>query len=310
MDVNSQSTDVSFSIPLVCVSCGAALPGSLSCNRCTQTYGRNQYGYLEMLRESWNHVAAPEDYVVEQEHTGLRVFREYLLPLMAEGPANTVLDVGCGMGQGIRQLNLNGSEAYGVDLPCYSRAWAEAGLDATRFLCADACLLPFPDNFFDVVYSLGVAEHIGTAIGHCTLRPDYQQKRAAYAQEILRVTKKGGRIIIACPNKTFPIDVQHGPTDALSPKAPIRSYISNKTGLTFHKIWGKHHLLSYNETRRLFGSGLSFRALPLRGYFGFGKFERGWLKPFGPIVKWFVNSLPQGLRKSPLNPYMLAEIRK
>jgi SAM-dependent methyltransferase len=264
-----------------------------------------------MLKEPWNHVAAQEDYFKDQEHSGLRVFQEYLLPLLLTGGAvKTVLDVGCGMGQGIRQLDLNGSEAYGVDLPCYSPFWAQAGLESTRFMCADACSLPFSDNFFDFVYSLGVIEHIGTVIGHCTLRPDYQEKRKAYARELLRVTKEGGRIIIACPNKTFPADVQHGPTDALSPKAPFRSFICRKTGLNFHKIWGTHHLLSYAEARRLFHSCTSFTALPLRGYFGFGKFQRGWLRPFASMARWYVNSLPEGLRTSPLNPYLLVEVRK
>ena len=310
MDVNSQTTEASVSAPLICVCCGASLHGTLTCDKCSQAYGKNPYGYLEMLKEPWNHVEAPEDYVVDQEHTGLRVFQEYLLPLLTKEAARTVLDVGCGMGQGIRQLDLRGSEAYGVDLPCYSPFWQQAGHDPTRFLCADGCSLPFADNFFDVVYSLGVIEHIGTVLGHCTLRPDYWEKRRAYAEELLRVTKPDGRIIVACPNKTFPVDVQHGPTDALSPKAPIRSLIARKTGLTLHKTWGEHHLLSYSETRRLFRAGSNFRSLPLRGYFGFGKFEYGWLKPFAALAKWYVNSLPETLRASPLNPYMLVEIRK
>jgi SAM-dependent methyltransferase len=310
MDVNSQTTDAPVFIPLVCVCCGVGLSGTLTCDRCSRTYCRNQYGYVEMLKEPWNHVEAQEDYIEDQEHAGLRVFQEYLLPWLAKDRAKIVLDVGCGMGQGIRQLGLSGSQAYGVDLPCYSPFWAQAGLDSTRFMCADACSLPFSDNFFDVVYSLGVIEHIGTVLGHCTLRPDYWEKRKAYARELLRVTKPDGRIIVACPNKSFPVDVQHGPTDALSPKLPFRSFICQKTGLNFHKVWGAHHLLSYPETQRLFHSGRSFRALPLKGYFGFGKFEKGWLRPFSSLAKWYVDSLPEVLRDSPLNPYLLVEVRK
>jgi SAM-dependent methyltransferase len=310
MNVNSHMTDAAVSAPLVCVCCGTILPGTLVCDGCSRAYGRNQYGYLEMLKEPWSHVAAQEGYFAEQEHTGLRVFQDYLLPLLGSDAANTVLDVGCGMGQGIRQLNLIGSDAYGVDLPCYSPFWAKTGLDSTHFICADACSLPFSDNFFDFVYSLGVIEHIGTISGHCTLRPDYREKRKAYAQELLRVTKTGGRIIIACPNKTFPVDIQHGPTDGLGPKASLRNLICRKTGLNFHKTWGTHHLLSYSESQRLFQPCRSFKALPLKGYFGFGKFHKGLLKPFASVAKWYVNSLPEVLRASPVNPYLLAEIRK
>ncbi len=310
MIVNSRLTNNTVSVPLICVCCGTALPGILICKNCSRAYARNQYGYVELLQEPWNQVAAQKDYFEDQEHTGLRVFQEYLLPLFSQEVASTVLDVGCGMGQGIRQLDLVGSEAYGVDLPCYSSFWAKAGLDPARFMCADACSLPFIDNFFDVVYSLGVIEHIGTAIGHCTLRPDYWQKRQAYANELLRVTKSGGRIIVACPNKAFPIDVQHGPTDAVSPRAPLRDFISRKTGLTLHKTWGAHHLLSYPETKHLFRLGKDFRALPLKGYFGFGKFKKGWLKPFMSVATLYVEYLPKALRSTPLNPYVLIEVRK
>jgi SAM-dependent methyltransferase len=310
MNAHPRMTDVPVSVPLVCVCCGAVLRETLICNSCSRAYGRNQYGYLEMLKEPWNHVVADENYIQDQEHSGLRQFQDYFLPLLANGAVGTVLDVGCGMGQGIRQLALSGSEAYGVDLPCYSPFWAQAGLDSTRFMCADGCNLPFSDNFFDVVYSLGVIEHIGTVLGHCTLRPDYWEKRKAYAQELLRVTRKGGRIIIACPNKTFPVDIQHGPTDSLSPKVPLRSLICQKTGLNIHKTWGTHHLVSYGEAKRLFHSGSGFKALPLKGYFGFGKFQRGLLRPFASLAKWYVNSLPEALRASPLNPYLLVEVRK
>jgi SAM-dependent methyltransferase len=308
--VNSFVTDAPVSAPLVCVCCGAVLPGTLTCAGCSRAFGRNQYGYLEMLKEPWKHIEVPEDYVADQEHAGFRQFQDYFLPLLTSETVGTVLDVGCGMGQGIRQLALSGSEAYGVDLPCYSPFWARAGLDSKHFMCADACNLPFCDSFFDVVYSLGVIEHIGTVLGHCTLRGDYWEKRKAYARELLRVTREGGRIIIACPNKTFPVDVQHGPTDALSAKAPLRNFICRKTGLNFHKTWGTHHLLSYAETRQLFRSGRSFKALPLEGYFGFGKFKKGLLKPFASLAKWYVNNLPEALRASPLNPYLLVEIRK
>jgi hypothetical protein len=48
----------------------------------------------------------------------------------------------------------------------------------------------------------------------------------------------------------------------------------------------------------------------LKGYFGFGKFQRGLLRPFASLAKWYVNSLPEALRASPLNPYLLVEVRK
>ncbi|GAC1446770.1 MAG: hypothetical protein NVSMB56_08610 [Pyrinomonadaceae bacterium] len=50
------------------------------------------------------------------------------------------------------------------------------------------------------MWALGVIEHIGTQSGHCTLAEHYEAARQNYANEILRVAKSGGRIIIACTN--------------------------------------------------------------------------------------------------------------
>lgn len=150
-------------------------------------------------------------------------------------------------------------------------------------------------------------EHIGTVDGHAMLSSNYEEARQAYANEIIRVTKPGGRILVACPNKSFPIDIQHGC------KGRIRGYIYKRTGLNIHQIWGKYHLLSYAETRNLFclqGGAHSFKPLPLKGYLGFGRFESGFLKPFAQLAKLYMNNLPNFLRPTFANPYILVEIRK
>jgi hypothetical protein len=129
----------------------------------------------------------------------------------------------------------------------------------------------------------------------------------------LRVTKPGGRILIACPNKTFPVDVQHGPGDDIQRAGKLRSYIFEKTGMNIHKTWGQYHLLSYPEIKRLFAGkngSRHFSALPLENYFQFGRFKRGFLKPFGSFAQFWVNHMPEGARRTFINPYMMAEIRK
>ena len=223
---------------------------------------------------------------------------------------------GCGIGKGVCLAVDDGYEAYGIDLPKLSRFWSRAGNDARHFLCCDARRLPFRDDFFDLVWSLGVIEHIGTVIGHCTLSEDYWEARRSYAKEILRVTRPGGRIMIDCPNKSFPIDICHGPIDDLTPKTTVnvvRTYISRLTGINIHRITQKYHLLSYGETKKLFcdeGGAISFEPLPLKGYFSFGTFESGFLKVFAKLAKIYVNNLPRPLRRTPLNPYMSVLVRK
>ncbi len=303
---------------LACVTCHAPLiqeeHGS-RCEKCGSFFSTDGYGYMVFTNISAATIT--EQYAHSQEFSGERVYVDYLKPYLGQKPTERVLDAGCGIGQTVNCLINDGFDAYGIDLPDLSRYWADAGNSPQRFFCCDAMQLPFSENCFDVVYSLGVVEHIGTSLGHCTLASNYQEARQQYANEILRVTKPGGRILIACPNKSFPVDIQHGVRDALTPitlSNKVRNYIFERTGINIHPTWGKYHLLSYSECRRLFyrkeGSRPSFRPLPLNGYFGFTKFQNGFLKPLGIFATYYVNNLPRILRSSFLNPYMLVEITK
>jgi len=252
-----------------------------------------------------------EDYAASQHHCSHAVF-EFLLPLLRQESCRTVLDVGCGVGASISELGRAGYDAFGVDLPEQAPRWMAAGNDQNRFLLASALSLPFQDNSFDFVYSLGVIEHVGTILGHCALAPDYQLKRQQYAKEILRVTKPGGRILIACPNKSFPVDIQHGPGDSAQRAGPMRSFIFDHTGMNIHKTWGQYHLVSYPELEKLFTSegGRDFSAVPLRGYFQFGRFRKGFLKPLAGLAEYWMNNVTSVGGRTFLNPYVMAQIRK
>jgi SAM-dependent methyltransferase len=304
---------------LVCPGCYEDLleiETDLCCTGCGESYKPNRYGYLEFVlnRNLYGIDSTTEEYAEDQSVAGQRFFNEYLHPWLDQEPFRRVLDVGCGVGRGISQLIREGYDAYGIDLPNLSRFWQQAGNDRGRFLACDSGRLPFPDGFFDAVYSTGVIEHIGTADGNSTLLPDYKRARQHYADEILRVTKPEGRILISCPNKNFPVDIQHGPQDDTSPEiARWRINFFNRTGVNVHPIWGKYHLLSYPETRELFckpGGARQFEPLPLNGYFGFGRFESGFLSPIARLATAYVNHLPRIMRGGIFNPYMLVQIRR
>ncbi len=302
---------------LVCPSCHGHLDTSqiIECRQCNILFRRNQYGFIEFVEDqsTTEKDTTSNKYAKIQEFCGTKVYHDYLKPFLLREPCHRILDVGCGIGKGISILRADGYDAYGVDLPCLSKFWDDVDNNPSYFFCCDTASLPFPDNFFDAVYSLGVIEHIGTVIGHCTLSDNYWEARQQYANEILRVTKLGGRILIASPNKSFPIDVQHGPSDQWSPKYTVRNYIFNKTGMNIHRTWGKYHLLSYSEIKRLFGTSggtQTLEALPLKGYFGFSNFQTGFLKIFLTLVQLYLNNLPKLLRSSFLNPYILLQIKK
>ncbi len=309
---------------LACPSCHAGLgpaDAGLKCTGCGSTFHVDAHGFVEFRAddsgdEVYDQDTTPEEYAETQLHSGQRLFDEYIFPLLGEERFTTVLDAGCGMGMGVSKLLDEGYEAFGIDLPNMARFWARAGKNPVRFFCADAARLPFREGFFDVVYCMGAFEHIGTRTGFFTLLDNYKEIRRACVNELLRVTRPGGRIIVACPNKRFPVDIQHPPADAESPPSiglKIRTAVYDKTGVNFHPVWGKYHLASYPEVKQLFcedGGARGFRPLPLSDYFGFSIFERTSLRPFLHLVRFYLNNLPPFLRGSFVNPYMLVEIRK
>lgn len=97
-----------------------------------------------------------------------------------------VLDIGCGNGYVLFQYARNGAEVTGVDLTATAidlsrKRFALGGLPGT-FVEVDGEHLPFPDNHFDIVCSMGVLHHISNP------RP--------MVDEIHRVLRPGGRLIV------------------------------------------------------------------------------------------------------------------
>jgi len=300
---------------VVCPDCHGKLremKDGLFCQKCDNQFKKNNYGYFEFIQDPsyYDIDSTTEEYATAQESCGGRIYQDFLKSYFFQESFKKILDVGCGIGKGISQLNKEGYDACGIDLPQLSVFWHQVQNDSRHFFCCDAGRLPFSDGIFDVVYSLGVIEHIGTRIGHCTLSRNYWELRQQYVNEILRVTKPDGRILISCPNKHFIIDIQHGPTDDLSSKKRLRSYIFKKTGINVHPVWGKYHLLSYSEVKRLFcenGGARSFQPVPLKGYFAFERLRSRFLKS---SAEFYMYHLPGPWLSSFLNPYVLVQIRK
>jgi ubiquinone/menaquinone biosynthesis C-methylase UbiE len=120
-----------------------------------------------------------------REHIEPPAFAERLHEFSAFA-GKKVLDVGCGNGWVLSRYAAKGAEVFGVDVTqaavdlCGKR-FENAGLKGD-FRVADAQNLPFPDNTFDCVCSMGVLHHV----------PD----TAKGVSEIHRVLKPGGRLIV------------------------------------------------------------------------------------------------------------------
>ncbi|MGD1857237.1 MAG: methyltransferase domain-containing protein [Leptolyngbyaceae cyanobacterium] len=99
----------------------------------------------------------------------------------------TVLDVGCGIGGSSRILARDyGFNLTGITISPQQVKRAQELTPETltaHFQVDDALNLSFPDNSFDVVWSIEAGPHM----------PD----KACYAQEMLRVLKPGGILVVA-----------------------------------------------------------------------------------------------------------------
>ena len=105
--------------------------------------------------------------------------RRYILPIMQEQQVERVLDAGCGVGVMVNALREDGIQAFGVDLAGVEKYWLKNQYDRSWFNIVepDSLVLPFPDDHFDFVFSIGVIEHVGTTDGHSNRHDNYHDIR-------------------------------------------------------------------------------------------------------------------------------------
>jgi ubiquinone/menaquinone biosynthesis C-methylase UbiE len=132
----------------------------------------------------------PEEYrkmrSVEDDYWWFVSRRELALTLLdtyAKTQNATILDVGCGTGAVLSELESRG-HAIGIDLSHDALTFSnDRGLN--HLVYANAEQLPFVDNLFDAVVSLDTIEHV----------PDHESAIA----EIFRTLKPGGVFVMNVP---------------------------------------------------------------------------------------------------------------
>ncbi len=107
--------------------------------------------------------------------------------------AGLVLENGCGVGLYAERLAAFGGQVVGLEYD-FARA-AEASGREVRVLNAAGEALPFSPATFDLILSHEVLEHV-------------RDDRTAI-HEMIRVLKRGGRLVIFCPNRGYPFET-HG----------------------------------------------------------------------------------------------------
>jgi SAM-dependent methyltransferase len=118
---------------------------------------------------------------------------EMILKAADSREKGVLLENGCGIGMYIEKLKPFGGEVHGLEYD-YPRG-LEAAENHENILCAAGEELPYPENFFDLILSHEVIEHV--------------QNDKISIQEMVRTLKVGGRITLFCPNRWYPVET-HG----------------------------------------------------------------------------------------------------
>jgi SAM-dependent methyltransferase len=162
-------------VELACPQCRRDIPPVVewgatgyACERCGATYRvvggvprfvtSDDYAHtftFEWLRHRQTQLDAGADGISE------RTFRQKTGLVPEDVAGRLVLDAGCGMGRFAEVVSRWGGTCVGVDLSRAVEAAAEnIGTRPNVFLAqADLRRLPFRENMFDIIYSIGVLHH-------------------------------------------------------------------------------------------------------------------------------------------------------
>jgi ubiquinone/menaquinone biosynthesis C-methylase UbiE len=189
-----------------------------------------------------------------------------------------VLDVGCGNGYVLKNYAKEGAQVYGVDITPASIDLCKKRFNLNNisgnFQVANAEELPFPDNYFDCVSSMGVLHHV----------PNTEKA----VSEIFRVLKPGGRLIVMFYYKnSFLYRMNFSIRSIFENKTKQQMVnefdgIGNPKGWVYSKSDLRILLKNFNDVKMFVGYLIGSMTIPRGGRF----IPNFLLKPFEKIGGW------------------------
>ena len=175
------------------------------------------------LVELKEYYKSSDGYLAHLDAKGPAYFERFVCVVCAcSSPSDRILDVGCGTGESTRNIMRRNRNVVGTDLSTlFLRAQGAGASVEPKFVTSDASHLPFADNAFDVVCAMEFIEHVWPV--------------EAVLNEMHRVVKPSGRIVIMSPN-------------LLSPLWPVRDL----PGMVFHRQFRPPFYSSYREAATFF----------------------------------------------------------
>ena len=136
--------------------------------------------------------------------TVLKPAQAYSFKRAQVAPGMRVLDLGCGRGEILYQARQEGGRGVGTDFAAAAAKLAREISGCPTLLC-DAKALPFSEGAFDLIFFVGVIDHLH----------DWELERCF--SEMARVLKPGGAVLIhTCANRHYYKTLSYGLRRALA----------------------------------------------------------------------------------------------
>ena len=122
--------------------------------------------------------------IIEKE---ISIIKKYLAEIIKELPFKSynIVDLGCGNGRWFELFQERQVDYIGVDASEKLIEIARKKYPQAKFQVADALNLPFPNGFFDKIYSIAVLHQIPS-----------KELRLQFLKEVKRVLRPGGLLIL------------------------------------------------------------------------------------------------------------------